>query len=893
MIKGIKKALSLLMSMGMAAGLFVNVPMSVVRAEEGGVNSEAGIYVEGLDENIEDGGTYLMAADWVEWGECGPDSLSADEDGNWHYKYKWVTSFGDTHPVKLALVTAHAVEEGQDGWEWSLDVEAEVSMNSIRVKDSDGNVIESGDEVQYGTWGSFSDDEMDKDNPWATFLFLGEDNYKISYTKDGVEYELPVEITAPVLGLYSEGSITADKMLIDEKRYDGENEKGFFAGLSFDEDEVENYRILMEREDGKEDWQYSYCELAGVFTDINEFLTIGEETEAAVSGYKQVIIPLTIKTHVPGSFWMNLAVELTFKDENRNPEVYTWGINVINDGNELLATDWIYWSEDDETFKVVEEAEYSNCWVGGLDSAELIAFRLSNNDEADVKASDLGLFDAEGNELEFAVFENGEAYEEACEEAIREKNKAAVACTLDTEGSVVQVIFLQMGNFYLHYQEAELFVHVGLPELGFYTSQEFSEETYVFSLSPYELRSDAPEKTLYVRLQTGDWHKEIQDTDVNFSVFRDWEHYSKVEWPEEYLEQDEEPVEALENSDYIEGNPEKIDSGEDELIYKVTFKDSVPDSFLLKVQVERTDKETGEDCPLLRFIEVQYVQAPAKLTGIRITNQPLKTTYTVGETFDKTGMVVTADYDDGTTEVITDYEVKPSGSLAAGDKSITISYEGKSATLNIIVKEKTSEAVSETKPAKQKGAEIELDSMKYTVTDANADGTGTVAYAGTADKKAKTIKIPNVITDSETGVSYKVTSIKKNALKNAKALTSVTIGSNVTKIGESAFSSCKKLKKITIPGSVTSIGKNAFKGCTALTTVTIGKKVASIGGSAFNGCKKLKSITIKSTVLKTVGSNAFKGISNKATIKVPKKKKSAYKKLIIQKGKAPTQVKIK
>ncbi|MBQ6843787.1 MAG: leucine-rich repeat protein [Agathobacter sp.] len=61
-------------------------------------------------------------------------------------------------------------------------------------------------------------------------------------------------------------------------------------------------------------------------------------------------------------------------------------------------------------------------------------------------------------------------------------------------------------------------------------------------------------------------------------------------------------------------------------------------------------------------------------------------------------------------------------------------------------------------------------------------------------------------------------------------------------------------------------------------------KVTKIDKQAFYGCKKLKTITIKSTKLKTVGKNALKGINSKATIKVPKSKLSAYKKLLKGKG---------
>ena len=43
-------------------------------------------------------------------------------------------------------------------------------------------------------------------------------------------------------------------------------------------------------------------------------------------------------------------------------------------------------------------------------------------------------------------------------------------------------------------------------------------------------------------------------------------------------------------------------------------------------------------------------------------------------------------------------------------------------------------------------------------------------------------------------------------------------------------------------------------------------------------------VTIKSLKLKSIGKNAFKGINNKVTIKVPDIKVKVYKKIIKSKG---------
>lgn len=105
----------------------------------------------------------------------------------------------------------------------------------------------------------------------------------------------------------------------------------------------------------------------------------------------------------------------------------------------------------------------------------------------------------------------------------------------------------------------------------------------------------------------------------------------------------------------------------------------------------------------------------------------------------------------------------------------------------------------------------------------------------------------------------------------------------------------KKATKIVIPATVTingmkyqvtAIADNAFNGCKKLKAVTIDKNIARIGRKAFYKCKKLKSITIKSKKLKgkSVGAQAFKGIHKGAVIKVPKKRKKAYRKWLKKRG---------
>ena len=135
------------------------------------------------------------------------------------------------------------------------------------------------------------------------------------------------------------------------------------------------------------------------------------------------------------------------------------------------------------------------------------------------------------------------------------------------------------------------------------------------------------------------------------------------------------------------------------------------------------------------------------------------------------------------------------------------------------------------------------------------------------------LKTGEKITDKSTGAVYKVTG--KNTVEYVKA---------TTKKASRTIPSTVKLKGIKC--QVTSIAAKAFKGDTKIKTVVIPSTVRKIGKEAFAKCKNLKKITIKTTYLssKKIGANAFKGIHAKATIKVPKKQKKAYQKLLKARG---------
>ena len=148
-----------------------------------------------------------------------------------------------------------------------------------------------------------------------------------------------------------------------------------------------------------------------------------------------------------------------------------------------------------------------------------------------------------------------------------------------------------------------------------------------------------------------------------------------------------------------------------------------------------------------------------------------------------------------------------------------------------------------------------VGNLKYRIT-ANQ----VVTCYGTTNSRVTKIRIPSTVRYN--GVTYRVTSIWANAFKNKSRLTTVSIGHNVSVIGKNAFYKCKKLKK-----------------------VTIGTGLTQINPGAFRGVKKGCTITIKSLKLKKVSSRIDQSVS-RMTVRVPKRKYSAYKKLLRKKSKS-------
>ena len=101
---------------------------------------------------------------------------------------------------------------------------------------------------------------------------------------------------------------------------------------------------------------------------------------------------------------------------------------------------------------------------------------------------------------------------------------------------------------------------------------------------------------------------------------------------------------------------------------------------------EKTITVTYQDKTTAFTVNVKEAAPVVTLESITVSG-PTKTEYKIGEELDLTGLVVTAHYSTGDEATVTGYEVSGFDSSTAGEKTITVTYQGKTAAFKVTVKE--------------------------------------------------------------------------------------------------------------------------------------------------------------------------------------------------------------
>ena len=176
--------------------------------------------------------------------------------------------------------------------------------------------------------------------------------------------------------------------------------------------------------------------------------------------------------------------------------------------------------------------------------------------------------------------------------------------------------------------------------------------------------------------------------------------------------------------------------------------------------------------------------APEKtLQSIAITTKPNKTEYTEGEKFSKTGMIVTAKYSDGSSNAVTDYSYSPSGELKTTDTKVIITYQGKTAEIEITVKakqatpEKTLQSIAvTTKPNKTEyteGEKFSKTGMIVTATYSDGSSNAVTNYTYSPSGELKT-------TDTKVIITYQGKTTEVGITVNAKQVENITVDKDNT-----------------------------------------------------------------------------------------------------------------
>ncbi|MCD8214808.1 MAG: bacterial Ig-like domain-containing protein [Clostridiales bacterium] len=170
------------------------------------------------------------------------------------------------------------------------------------------------------------------------------------------------------------------------------------------------------------------------------------------------------------------------------------------------------------------------------------------------------------------------------------------------------------------------------------------------------------------------------------------------------------------------------------------------------------------------------------LTGISIEQQPDTISYIAGQSFDNTGMIVLANYSDGTSEEISDYSVSPS-TLSVSDTAVMITYNGYYATVPVSVASKEVESISiASEPSKTKYVEGETFNADGLIVEVVYND-GSIEYVTGGSSELSYSTDPLTVDDEEITVTVggKTAEVPISVVK--KEIVGITVTESPSKIG--------------------------------------------------------------------------------------------------------------
>ena len=245
---------------------------------------------------------------------------------------------------------------------------------------------------------------------------------------------------------------------------------------------------------------------------------------------------------------------------------------------------------------------------------------------------------------------------------------------------------------------------------------------------------------------------------------------------------------------------------------------------------------------------------PVELVSVAVKTMPNKTKYYVGDTFDQTGLTLTATYNNGKTETIANgITCTGFSSDAVGSKTVTASYGGKSTTFNVDIEAvKLVSIAVKTNPTKMSYYQGDaLDSTGLTLTATYNNGkTETVTTGFTCSALDSSSAGQKTITVTYQGLTttFTVTVVAVNlvsvSVKTMPNKTSYFTGEPFDQTGLTLTATYNNGNTETISSGIE---------CTGFSSATAGQKTvtASYGGKSTTFTVEVKAIVPTGITVKT------------------------------------------
>lgn len=148
---------------------------------------------------------------------------------------------------------------------------------------------------------------------------------------------------------------------------------------------------------------------------------------------------------------------------------------------------------------------------------------------------------------------------------------------------------------------------------------------------------------------------------------------------------------TVENCYYLEGQGEEQEGAIPLSVEQLSNRESFEGFDFYKNWT--IDRKADYQYPQLRENRQDVFREINSVVSISVTKSPDKTLYIEGQTFDSSGMIVEAVYNNGERKNVTDYTVEEIGHTV-GERALEISYQGVTTTVDITVLERKIESLN-------------------------------------------------------------------------------------------------------------------------------------------------------------------------------------------------------